>query len=234
MNQSALSQQIEHRIAEQTGASVDVEEVDGAVRLRGVVEAEEARGRAGQIAAEMAGGKRVDNQLDVDWSMSDTVAAMGTNDARANDPVESLEALQESGALEPDFTDEPLDTDEGSVIQDGANVYFPPTDPVIGIGGSGQAQVLGGFTPTSLTADAVAPSAEDNQLGDVAIEDAIRRELREDASTTDLRIEVSVEGGVARLRGKVTDMDDAENAEAVAARVPGVVEVLEELDVTTI
>jgi osmotically-inducible protein OsmY len=37
--------------------------------------------------------------------------------------------------------------------------------------------------------------------------------------------------GSVRLRGRVADMDDAENAEAVAARVPGVVEVVEELEV---
>ena len=37
--------------------------------------------------------------------------------------------------------------------------------------------------------------------------------------------------GIARLRGLVQDLDDAENAEEVAARVPGVIEVREELDV---
>ena len=67
--------------------------------------------------------------------------------------------------------------------------------------------------------------------GDEAIADAIRRELREDSSTTALEITVDVFRGVARLRGKVADLADAENAEAVASMVPGVREVREELKV---
>ena len=59
----------------------------------------------------------------------------------------------------------------------------------------------------------------------------MRRELLEDAATTDLRVEVEVRDGVVRLRGTVQDVVDAENAEEVAARVPGVDEVLEELRV---
>ncbi len=71
----------------------------------------------------------------------------------------------------------------------------------------------------------------DGTLGDEAIADAIRRELREDAATTALAVDVAVYRGVARLRGTVQDIADAENAEEVAARVPGVLEVREELDV---
>jgi osmotically-inducible protein OsmY len=234
MKQSSLSQELERRIAEETGARVAVEEVGGSIRLRGVVEADAARDRAGAIVAAVAPEMRVENQLEVTWSATDDVASMGSNDANAADPVESLEALQEGGALEPDFTDAPLDTDEPDVVQEGANVYFPPTDPVIRIENDGHLEVLGGFSPTSLTSDRVAPSAEDTQLGDAAIEDAVCRELREDAATTDLVIDVSVENGVVHLRGTVPDLDDAENAEAVAARVPGVIEVSEELDVRSV
>lgn len=73
--------------------------------------------------------------------------------------------------------------------------------------------------------------SSDGTLGDEAIADAIRRELREDAATTALTIDVAVYRGVARLRGTVQDIADAENAEEVAARVPGVLEVREELEV---
>ncbi len=41
-----------------------------------------------------------------------------------------------------------------------------------------------------------------------------------------------VRNGVVHLRGRVADLDDADNAEAVASRVPGIREVVEELDVT--
>ncbi len=67
---------------------------------------------------------------------------------------------------------------------------------------------------------------------DEALADAIRRELREDALTTDLGVEVEVEQGVAHLRGVVGDIIDAENAEEVASRVPGVGEVVDELEIT--
>jgi osmotically-inducible protein OsmY len=62
----------------------------------------------------------------------------------------------------------------------------------------------------------------------------IERELREDALTTDLRIEVDVRNGVVTLTGEVERLDDATNAEAVAARVEGVREVREKLLVRSI
>ena len=40
-----------------------------------------------------------------------------------------------------------------------------------------------------------------------------------------------VEQGIVRLRGTVPGMEDVDNAEAVAGRVPHVVDVAEELDV---
>ena len=71
----------------------------------------------------------------------------------------------------------------------------------------------------------------DRRPVDEALADAIRRELAEDSATTDLNIVVAVRNGVAHLRGQVADLDDADNAEAVAARVPGVRDVVEELEV---
>ena len=58
--------------------------------------------------------------------------------------------------------------------------------------------------------------------------------MPEDSATTDLTIFVAVRNGVAHLRGQVTDLDDADNAEAIAASVPGISEVVEELEVATI
>ena len=62
----------------------------------------------------------------------------------------------------------------------------------------------------------------------------MRRELAEDSATADLSIFVAVRNGVAHLRGQVADLDDADNAEEVAARVPGIREVVEELDVSNV
>jgi osmotically-inducible protein OsmY len=95
----------------------------------------------------------------------------------------------------------------------------------------GEAEVLGGFEQDAMSEVDVPRSAQDGQLGDEAIADAIRQELREDATTTDLRIRVLVRKGVAHLRGHVAGPEDAENAEDVASRVPGVAEVVDELEV---
>src|SRR5262249_34417441 len=141
--------------------------------------------------------------------------------------------------LDPDFTGQPLETDDLNVVDSGAYddepdaepepVYFAPTDPVIREDASGALEVAGGFEATSMDDVDVAPSAEDNRPGDEALVEAIQRELREDAATTALQIRVSVENGVARLYGRVSDLEDAENAEEVAGRVPGVREVIDEL-----
>jgi osmotically-inducible protein OsmY len=62
----------------------------------------------------------------------------------------------------------------------------------------------------------------------------VRRELAEDSATADLNIVVAVRNGVVHLRGQVADLDDADNAESVAGRVPGIREVVEELDVANV
>jgi osmotically-inducible protein OsmY len=112
-------------------------------------------------------------------------------------------------------------------------VVVPPTDPVISTA-SGNAQVLGGFAPTAMDDQRVAPSASDPYLGDEAIADAVRRELRADATTTALQIDVEVRQGTVFLRGEVEGMEDADNAEAVAERVTGVREVREQLRVRSV
>lgn len=119
-------------------------------------------------------------------------------------------------------------------VSDGDEVYVPPTDPVVAPDDRGGVEMLGGFSETAIDGVAPLPSASDGRLGDEAIEDAVRAALRRDSATTDLRINVLVRGGVAHLRGQVADLDDAENAEDVASRVPGVREVVEELTVADV
>jgi MoxR-like ATPase len=89
-------------------------------------------------------------------------------------------------------------------------------------------RVLGGF---EAEASARPLRSSDGTVGDEALADAVRSALRHDSSTTDLDIEVSVEGGVVRLFGTVAGMEDVDNAEAVAGRVPGIIDVVEELRV---
>src|SRR5437764_14922424 len=161
-------------------------------------------------------------------------ASRDANTPPDEQPLGDVDALSAEGPLETtpveDFTGQPL-TEAADVEDDG--VIFPPTDPVVTTDLHGTTRVLGGFAPTASDAP-VAPSTLDNLPGDEALADAIRRELREDAATTDLAIEVVVEQGIAHLRGRVPGLEDADNAEAVAARVPGLRDVVEELEVAAL
>jgi BON domain len=130
---------------------------------------------------------------------------------------------------EPDFMALDVQTtpdESGS----GAEPIFPPTDPVIAVDQHGRPHVLGGFSSDSMASLEVEASAEDTSPGDEALADAVRRELSEDAATTGLAIAVFVRRGVVHLRGGVSDLEDADSAAAVAARLPGVRHVVEELD----
>jgi osmotically-inducible protein OsmY len=204
---SSLTARIERELAERAGIQAIVEETDGTIMLSGRVDTQQAREAAEQVAGQLAMGKRIDNQLELEGTGSVAVS------------TDELEA-----AAEPS---EAADED----AREGAEPIFPPTDPVITTDEHGRAEILGGFSDTSMSAP------EDSQLvrrragGDEALADAVRRELYEDAATTALEIEVVAEGGVVRLRGAVEGPEDAENAEAVAARVPGVREVIEELEI---
>jgi osmotically-inducible protein OsmY len=79
--------------------------------------------------------------------------------------------------------------------------------------------------------DAPVEASETRGPGDEAIADAVRRELSEDAATTDLDVDVDVDDGIVRLSGRVPELVDAENAESVAGRVSGVDQVIDDLEV---
>ncbi len=85
-----------------------------------------------------------------------------------------------------------------------------------------------GFAPT---AEPPAPErSSDGRIGDEALADAVRDALALDASTAELSLNVEVRDAVAHLRGTVAGPEDGENAEAVAAAVPGVVDVADETE----
>ena len=220
--------------------TVEDADQDGTLVLSGVVDTAEARDAATDIVAAAAPGRRIDNQLEVETVLPTDVDDFVGDETSAELADDTAEIGVAGGEMEPDFTDQPRMGDPidaagpsssgpDDVVSGGDAVYTPPTDPVVSTDARGRAYVLGGFD--SEPDPAVEPSASDEQPGDEALADAIRRELREDAATTDLQIVVAVRRGVAHLRGRVPGLEDADNAEAVAARVPGVREVVEELDV---
>jgi hypothetical protein len=180
------------------------------------------------LAASDAADLRPVEVVDEEPDLTTSPHTLGDPDAIVADVEPSLidqdlvtDPLAASGS--PDDLEDP--------VAEGEEVYVPPMDPVITTDRPGDVDVLGGFSPSASEEVAPRRSASDGQIGDEALADAVRLALREDAATTDLRIDVSVEQGIVRLRGTVPGLEDVDNAESVAGRVPGVVDVDEGLDV---
>lgn len=247
MTDSSPEARLRARIEAQLGVAgleVTVESTDGSLALTGIVGSEEARQAASDIAAEIAPDARIDNQLEVEailpTSLDDFVGDQPT--AELSDSSADIQAA--GGELDADFTDQDTGLSGDFAQASGAGssgaddpaaggdvVYSPPIDPVVTTDAHGRAHVLGGFGSGE---DVEVERSSDSRTGDEALADAVRRELAEDAATADLVIYVAVRNGVVHLRGQVADLDDADNAESVAARVPGIREVVEELDVSSV
>ena len=159
----------------------------------------------------------------------------GADGERSTEPedVLNLDAELLVEGEEPDFQDSPGTTDVMLAVEEGLP-YFPPIDPVIRPNPDDEEgiEVLGGFAT-----DALEGPLEEEQLppqvrrGDDELASAVARALRADSYTTDLNIEVEVVDGVVYLRGLVSSLEDIEQAEEVAGRVPGIEDVEEELEI---
>jgi hypothetical protein len=130
-----------------------------------------------------------------------------------------------------------MTTDSMVAVEEGIP-YVPPTDPVVRPShGPQDLAVVGGF---GMSSDEEFPDMSastalgDAPPGDEDLREEVIEALRADAATTDLLITVVVRNGTVYLRGEVQTLDDSEFAEEVAARVPGVVAVVEELTITAL
>ncbi|MEX2229088.1 MAG: BON domain-containing protein [Dehalococcoidia bacterium] len=234
---SRTTERIERQLAERAGIYLAVEEDEGTLVLSGMVGSAELRQAALDIATELAGALMVVDNIDMDMVLPQEIERAATTE-RDERGLPRVQHATGGVPLEAgDFSAQPLigSAEEASgpqwsldddLVSAGDEVFVPAVDPV-----GNKDEVIGGLELSSMDSVEVAASA-DGTLGDEAIRDAVIRELREDAATTALVIEVDVTAGVARLSGRVESVDDAESAEEVAARVPGVVEVDEALDVT--
>jgi osmotically-inducible protein OsmY len=233
----ALAHRIEEQIESQAGQSIAVQVDDGRLVLNGMVESDEARVAALDIARGLAGEVSVEDGLEVEAGppgvlddYTDAPPFTATNMAEAREAqIEPDFVSEEAEPVARELTDIAVSSDDLGFNEE--QVQFPPTDPVVRTDDEMNAEILGGFSPTSTSAVGVAPSSLDRQPGDEALADAIRRELREDAATTELKIQVEVVEGIAYLRGAVPHMEDLDAVEAVAGEVPGVREVVDELEV---
>ncbi len=233
---SELALRIEEAVEREAGLHVVVEEDESTLVLTGMVESEEERQAVLDIAHAVAGGRFIDDNIEVSSILPEEVEGQRLSEVEVGGFRGAEPQTEAESSIEPgDFTDQevlkdPLGAPGATRSQDddmaeGNTAYIPPTDPVY----TRQGDILGGFATTSMDEMKVEPSAQGALPGDEAIADAVRSELREDASTSDLELRVTVRGGVVHLRGNVPMILDAENAESVAGRVPGVREVLEDL-----
>jgi osmotically-inducible protein OsmY len=213
-----------------------MEESSDTVTLLGTVASTEERARAELVARALTPSKPVENRLEVDPSLQ-------TLDVERSDQVVEATALPIAALLPGEGTPQRYPDEYGTDwvrVREGVPredtgpdetdlPYFPATDPVITMS-NGEVEILGGFSSTALDDLQVAVSA-DGQVGDEALAEAVKLELREDASTTDLPIIVHVRDGIVYLHGRVLDLVDCDNAIDVASHVPGVDEIVDLLDV---
>ncbi len=215
-------------------------ELDGdTLVLSGEVDTAENRQAALDVATALARprGLRIDESIDVlDVSPDgaflgdETAENVGGGSFAFADPDANPNArLDPAFEIDPDFTGSVGTTDSTEAVAE-AEVYFPPTDPVVRpTTGPEELAVVGGFAATSMD-DPLGSASFDDRNDDDLIQ-AVHRELREDALTTDLEVRVTARDGTVVLRGEVPSLEDAESAEAVAARVGGVREVREEMTI---
>lgn len=240
-----LAEQVKQRLADEAGIYAAVRVVGDTAYLDGLVESLEQRNAATDLAQAMVGIKRVQNDLDVE----DLEAGSGYD---VNDSAQiadlTYQMLQgdlplSADALDPDFNDAAPHvgadmTSDSMVATEAGLPYSPPTDPVVRPAENNQGlEIVGGFGAAADDAfpdDPVGTALGAAPPGDEDLEEQVLAELAADAMTTDLAIEVAARNGVVRLRGRVPTLDDAEAAEAVAGNVPGVREVIEELEVAAL
>jgi osmotically-inducible protein OsmY len=231
--------ELEHLIERETGVSAAVE-IDGEdVVISGLVQTEGARDAALEVARGYVPDANVVDDLEVEAVMPEDLDGLEVSDADAAGFQGSEPGTSDDEAIEAgDFTDQrilndpwgaagPSGTTSDEDISEGEEDYVPPTDPP----STREGEFLGGFQTTAMDDDNEINRGVLHGIADEALVEAIQLELREDSSTTAFALEVTVEQGVATLRGEVEDLEDDENALAVAARVPGVLDVQDHLRV---
>lgn len=207
----------------------------GVIALDGAVRTDQAHQRATLLASQVPGVRQVINRLNVD----PLVGSMPVNRAVTSPELAAeieLNHFHFAAGTEDRFN-ESIGTTDTAISADEAIPYFAPTDPPVRRAPRREEgyAVVGGFSQTALDAPIdleQLPRALTD--GDDEIARRVRLALKEDAGTADLTIYVVVRQGIVHLRGEVPSLTDAELAEEVASRAPGVLEVDEELDVVGI
>ena len=242
---STNDQAIEDRIRElldEAGIDVAVSVENRVARLIGPVDSIRLHEAALDLAGSVDGVRDIEDEISYEVISPDMVTEPNDDDEQFG--YADRQSLQDDISDEDgDFSGSPGTVNQIEVIEDGAT-YFPPVDPVVEpVRGPRELEVVGGFQEEATddteeesaeAFDESVPLGEGTRLiqrDDDDILDDVNRELREDSETTTLKLHVSVRRGVVTIRGEVQSIDDAENAESVASRVPGVVEVVDRTEI---
>ncbi len=205
---------------------------EGRVSLDGAVRTEEAYLAAERLARQVPGVRQVINRLTVD----PLVGSMPIERTVTNPELAAEVELNNTSFARSteDRLNEMIGTTDTAIAADEAEPFFAPTDPVIDrapreVGGY---TVVGGFAPTSLDAPIDLEQLPRSVMtGDDEIARQVRLALKEDAGTADLPIYVAVRNGIVHLRGVVPSLADSDLVEDIAWQVPGVVDVVDEMEV---
>jgi hypothetical protein len=152
----------------------------------------------------------------------------GVNEDQPGEPaeqnLESLTALQ----LRAEETSNP------DVAAEEGVPWVPPIDPPVVPGeGPEGVQVASGFGSSALAEPYDDDHHSDLLSAEGDLNDLVREALRADSATSPFedRVAIGTLGGRVVLRGMVPDIEDSENIVAVAERVDGVIEVVDELEI---
>jgi RNA polymerase-binding transcription factor len=196
---------VEHLRSAGLALTVSVE--DGQLRLEGIVTSEEERQAALDLAAWVPG-------------IAETVDDMELREFDIDSPdvlFQSISMIEEDEGI----TDDPmLAASEGLA-------YFPPTDPPVRMSkDSDELEIASGFMSTALDDDEAEDEAGET-IGSEELIERVRRNLQQDAGTSELNLYVSGLYGTIVLTGFVHDNLDSELAVAVASETPGVDDVID-------
>lgn len=185
---------------------------------------------------------RADAGFDSDDDLADELDELGYG-TYDEDPLAGGDVLDEEELEEyldeegEDEVDDERTGDYQEAEQQGWSFEPRDTSEYIEAARYGDAELVPGITGSTpgrlgrLGAEENVEAPEDERRADEDVLEDVKRVLLEDPLTASLSLDVEVQDGVVALRGEVLTDDDSDNAVAVASRVPGAVEVVDETTV---
>ena len=171
------------------------------------------------------------DEIDADRLVTDTELYEGESGVMGSEgPIESLERLEmlEDRDLRSDETSDP------NVASEEGLAWIPPVDPpVVPADNPEGLMMAAGFAPSAGDISFDRDQPDELLPAEDEFTDRVRDALRADSATTAYAdvLEITTDGGTVWLRGTIEDIEDDDNILAVVEAVPGVRDVVDELEV---